>query len=126
RGGKQYYMSLNDGDGSAATNSASFFDIVVGSDTVHTLVGETPLGVGHHKASFSTTLERVVISNIADCDAVLTVYDYSDPANIEALATLTPEEAGWDGSSFATTCDPTYQMGLPPAPHGCATSALSG
>jgi len=126
RDGKQYYMSLNDGEDTAATNSASFIDVVADSDTVHTLVGETPLGIGHHKASFSTTLERVVISNIADCDDVLTVYDYSDPANIVALATLTPEDAGWDGSSFETTCDATYQMGLPPAPHGCATSALSG
>ena len=38
---------------------------------------------------------------------------------------LSSADAGWDGSSFARTCDPTYQTGLPPAPHGCATSTVS-
>jgi hypothetical protein len=125
--GKTYWLSLNDGtEGDLATNSACFLDVTPGSDSYLQHVGEAPVGVGHHKASFSATRERVVISNIADCERVLGVYDYSDIRQIQEVATFSSTDAGWDGSSFAKTCDPTYQMGLPPAPHGCATSRLSG
>jgi hypothetical protein len=127
RSGKSYWLALNDGTGGdPATNSAAFLDITPGSDRYLQHVGEAALGVGHHKASFSATRERVVISNIADCERVLGVYDYSDIRDIRELATLSAAGAGWDGSSFAKTCDPTYQTGVPPAPHGCATSKLSG
>lgn len=132
-GGKQYWVALNDGQqGQLATNSAVFVDITPGSSTRFQLVGEVGLGIGHHKASFSTTRERVVISNIADCDNVLSVYDYSNLASIQTLATFSGTDAGFDGpdpgeGNFNPTfCDPTYQRGLPPAPHGCATSPSSG
>jgi hypothetical protein len=125
--GKKYWLSLNDGtEGDAATNSACFLDITPGSDRYLQHVGEAPIGVGHHKATFSATRERVVITNIADCERVLGVYDYSDIQDITELAVLSATDAGWDGSSFDKTCDPTYQMGVPPAPHGCATSKSSG
>ncbi len=125
--GKSYWVALNDGeDGALSTNSARFIDVTAGSETYLKPVGEVALGAGHHKAAFSATTDRVVISNIADCDTVLAVYDYSNPADIKVLAKLSAEDAGWDGSSFEKTCDPTYQMGAPPAPHGCATSKESG
>lgn len=133
RGGAQYFMSLNDGtEGAPDTNSAALVDIADGSDKRFERVGEVALGVGHHKASFSSTKERVVISNISDCDNVLSVYDYSDIDNIEELATLTGEAAGWtaadpgDGNFDPRFCDVTYARGVPPAPHGCATSSVSG
>jgi YVTN family beta-propeller protein len=126
-GGKYYYVSLNDGqDGKPETNSANFIDLVSSSPTYLQAVGEVALGVGHHKAAFSSTKERVAISNIGDCDNVITVYDYSDVGSIKPLKTFTALDLGYDGSSFTTTCDPTYQMGLPPSPHGAATSKLSG
>jgi hypothetical protein len=125
--GKKYWLSLNDGtEGNLATNSACFLDITPGSDRYLQHVGEAPIGVGHHKATFSATRERVVISNIADCDRVLGVYDYSDIQQIREVAVMSSTDAGWDGSSFDKTCDPTYQMGVPPSPHGCATSKSSG
>lgn len=125
--GKTYWLSLNDGaEGKVETNSALFVDATIGSSSFMDAKGEVGLGIGHHKAAFSAAKERVVISNIADCDNVLSVYDYSDIASIKLLATLSAKDAGWDGSSFAKTCDPTYKMGLPPAPHGCATSMKSG
>jgi DNA-binding beta-propeller fold protein YncE len=71
-------------------------------------------------------------SNIADCDDVLSVYDYGDPGNIQKLATLTAAQAGFaaadpgPGNRDPLFCDPTYQRGAPPAPHGCATSPVSG
>jgi len=127
RTGRRYWVALNDGqEGTPATNTALFVDITPGSPTYLEPAGEVALGVGHHKASFSTTQERIVISNIADCDNVLSVYDYSDVAHIQVLASLTSSDAGWDGSSYPKTCDPTYQAGMPPAPHGCATSKVSG
>jgi YVTN family beta-propeller protein len=126
RAGKSYWMALDDGtDGMPATNAAVFIDLAPGSANYLKYAGEVGLGVGHHKATFSATTERVVISNISDCDNVLSVYDYANPAQIKMLATLTAKSAGWDGSSFPRTCDPTYKMGVPPAPHGCATSKVS-
>jgi hypothetical protein len=125
--GKTYWLALNDGtEGDRATNSAAFIDITPGSDRYLQHVGEAAVGIGHHKASFSATRERVVISNIADCDRVLGVYDYSDIDQIRVVAVMGSADAGWDGSSFEKTCDPTYQAGVPPAPHGCATSKVSG
>jgi hypothetical protein len=125
--GKKYWLSLNDGtEGDPATNSACLLDITPGSDRYLQHVAEFPIGVGHHKATFSATRERVVVTNIADCERVLGVYDYSDIQQIQEVAVLSSADAGWDGSSFDKTCDPTYQMGGAPAPHGCATSKLSG
>jgi hypothetical protein len=125
--GKTYWLSLNDGtEGERATNSACFVDVTPGSARYLQHVGEVPVGIGHHKATFSATRERVVISNIADCERVLGVYDYTDIDRIAEVAVMSSAEAGWDGSSFEKTCDPTYQMGVPPAPHGCATSKVSG
>ena len=124
-GGRQVWLTLNDGMGDKATNSATFIDCKAGSTSHHQVLGEVALGVGHHKAAFSVGRPRVVISNIADCDNVLTVYDYTDLTSIKPVATLSPQAAGWDGSSFPKTCDASYKMGVPPAPHGCTTSALS-
>lgn len=125
--GKRYWLALNDGEsGEIATNTARWIDITPGSETYLKPAGEVALGAGHHKAAFSATIERVVISNISDCDSVLAVYDYSDPANIKRIANMSAEDAGWDGSSFERTCDPMYMMGVPPAPHGCATSKEGG
>jgi hypothetical protein len=125
--GKTYWMSLNDGtEGDPASNSACFLDVSAESPRYLQAVGEVSIGIGHHKATFSANRERVVISNIADCDRVLSVYDYSDITQIREVASLTAAAAGWDGASFAKVCDPTYVMGVPPAPHGCATSKLSG
>jgi YVTN family beta-propeller protein len=124
-GDRQVWLTLNDGMGEKTTNSALFVDCKAGSGTHHQVLGEVALGVGHHKATFSITRPRVLITNIADCDNVLSVYDYTDVANVKTVGTLTAEAAGWDGSSFGRTCDPSYKMGVPPAPHGCATSVLS-
>lgn len=124
RSGRRYWMSLNDGDGTAATNSARFVDLTAGSESYLDAVGEVALGNGHHKAAFSATKERVVISNISDCDDVLSVFDYSDIAHVERIFKLSAKDAGWNDST--RLCDQTYQKGVPPAPHGCATSKVSG
>src|SRR4029077_7659528 len=131
--GRQYWVALNDGtQGEQNTTSAAFVDITAGSATRFQRVGEGALGIGHHKAAFSNTSERVVISNIADCENVLSVYDYSNIGHIQTLATLTAAAAGWpapdpgEGHFNPRFCDPTYQRGKPPAPHGCAASRLSG
>jgi len=133
RDGRQYWIALNDGiQGEQNTTSAAFIDITAGSATRFQRVGEVALGIGHHKAAFSTTTERVAISNIADCDNVLSVYEYSNIGQIRTLATLTSAAAGWtapdpgEGHFNPRFCDPTYHRGAPPAPHGCATSRLSG
>ena len=130
--GKQYWVTLNDGAGEAVQNSACFVDVTPDSETRFDMVGEVALGIGHHKASFSKTQPRMAISNISDCEDVISVYDFSDPAKVEVLATLTGAQAGFDRPDPGADnfdpffCDPTFERGRPPAPHGCATSALSG
>lgn len=127
RGGKQLYMALNDGQGGVAnTNTALFIHAKPGATNFLTVAGEVQVGLGHHKAAFSNTTDRVVITNIGDCSNVASVYDYSNPASITSLATFNAHQLGWDGGSRATTCDPTFANGAPPAPHGCATSKLTG
>jgi YVTN family beta-propeller protein len=127
--GKRYWISLNDGDEEQRdieTNSAVFVDIDPDSTTYLEMVGEVPLGIGHHEATFSATQDRVVISNGTDCDNVLGVYDYSDISDIRRLATISAVDAGFDGSSYATTCDPKYREGMPPVSNGCATAKATG
>jgi YVTN family beta-propeller protein len=131
-GGARYWMTLNDGEGALAENSACLVDVAPDSPTRFEMVGEFALGVGHHKAAFSATLPRVVVSNISDCSNVMTVYDFSNPAGAQSLITLTAANAGFpapdpgEGEFDPTFCDPTFERGLPPAPHGCATSPMSG
>jgi YVTN family beta-propeller protein len=128
--GKRFWAVMNDGT-AASDSSASFIDITPGSPTYLKLVGEVALGVGHHKATFSKTRMRMVASNIGDCVNVMSVYDFTDPAHITTIATLTGPQAGFaaadpgPGGFDPTFCDPTFARGLPPAPHGCGTSPTS-
>ncbi len=113
--GKQYWMALNDGATTAntpAANSAFFIDISDSTDKVNYLkaTGEIGLGIGHHKAAFSKTKQRVLISNISDTNKVFAVIDYSDLANIKETKSWSQDDLG---VKFAF-------------PHGCATSGKSG
>jgi hypothetical protein len=121
--GKRYFMALNDGAGKAEENSALFIDIALESRSRFKAVGEAKLGIGHHKASFSKTRPRATVSNLGDCETTLQVLDFSDPANVVEVKKIGAAELGWNGESYARTCDPTYKAGKPPAPHGVATGA---
>jgi hypothetical protein len=116
--GKRYWLTLNDGDGTAATNSALLVDVTKGSPDYLKPIGEVPLGIGHHKAGWSAAKPRAVITNIADCDRVVQVVDYSDPKAIQALATWSATDLG----GFDCAATPARR----PSPHGCATAATSG
>jgi len=132
RNGNRYWLALYDGmahpDGTPdpTTSKGRFINVKAGTANYLQGAGEVALGVGHHKAAFSNTQERLVISNISDCQNVLSAYDYTNIANIQTLKTWSAIELGWDGSTRARTCDPTFVNGAPPAPHGCATSKVSG
>ncbi|KFE68720.1 YncE family protein [Hyalangium minutum] len=116
RNGKRYWLTLNDGLSSQPeSSSALFVDATPGSATYLQAVGEVRLGKGHHKATFSSTRERVIISNLADCDDVLSVYDYSDVKNVQKVLTLS-------AGALGIACSLTAQV----TPHGCATSKVSG
>lgn len=124
--GRQYWLTMNDGAPSdPASNSALFIDLAKDSKTYLEPVAELAVGLGHHKAAFSATKHRVVISNMSDCQNVLSVYDFTDLADLRTLATLSAAAAGFDGSSRQKTCDPTRQNGGPLSPHGCATNAIT-
>jgi hypothetical protein len=113
-GGKQFWTANNDGDGTAATNSVVFIDVVPDSATFLKAVGEIPLGIGHHKNAWSQGRARVSISNIADCDNVVQVIDYSDPTRPTLVKKWSAAEL--DG---ARTCGP----GMGASPHGGAAAA---
>jgi YVTN family beta-propeller protein len=133
QGGKRVWLTLNDGASpalgepaaQAATNSALLVDVTKGSPTWLKPFGEVPLGIGHHKAGFSATRPRVVITNISDCDKVIHVLDYSDPKAIREVALWSAVDLGWDGSTPAKTCGSPLPK-TRPSPHGCATAATSG
>jgi YVTN family beta-propeller protein len=127
RSGRRYWVALNDGASfDAGTNSARFIGAKAGGGDYLKAKGEVNLGKGHHKATFSNTKERAIFSNIGDCDNVLGVYDYSNIADIKTLKTFSAADFGWDGGSFAQRCDQTFTNGVPPSPHGCATSKVNG
>jgi hypothetical protein len=124
--GRQYLVSLNDGPQSGNTadrNSALFVDINPDSPTYLQPVGECPCGVGHHKLGFSTTTERVLITNIADPDNVMTIYDYSDISNIAVVMTITGQDLVNAGVTPAV--GPPLTAGSF-RPHGSASSKRSG
>lgn len=114
RNGKRYWVALNDGTpGDKPGNSARFVQVAEGHADYLKAVGEVPLGLGHHKAAWSTRSERGVISSIGDTSDILTVIDYSDIGAIKRLATLDWKAAG-------------LEFGKPASPHGCGISKASG
>lgn len=126
--GRRWWMTNNDGaSGMLGTNSITFIDLVPSSPAFLMPIGETLLsGQGHHKATFSDAMHRVSISNIADCDAIVSVYDFSGLASgsnlVTTLETLTGAEAGVDAMSTNRRCD---TMGRP-GPHGAGTAFAAG
>ena len=68
----------------------------------------------------------MVASNIADCSDVLSVYDYSNPADIKLVKSFAAKDLGYDQSSALRTCDVTGKTGVNLAPHGVGTSAATG
>ena len=121
RGREKYWIASSDHD-NAAPSSVSLFDIDPDSPTYLTRVGEHPLGTGHHKAAVSSRTPRMVLSNMFDCDTVLEVIDFTNPADIETVAILSAEEAGWDG--VTRTC--SVEESALPRPHGCAYADATG
>jgi YVTN family beta-propeller protein len=132
-GGRQYYVALNDGVeastpvGEAPKDSSlALIDVVPGSATYLKPVGEVRLGRGHHKVAFSNTRARMVASNIGDCKDVLSVYDFSNPAEIKLVKSFSAKEFGFDGSTAMKTCDEAAKAGVRLSPHGVGTSAATG
>gem|GEM_PF-1438962 len=125
--GKRYWVTMNDGNGTAPSNSMRFLDLDTASDTYLKPVGEAALGIGHHKAAFSPKKARVVVSNIADCGVLMAVFDFSDIGDIRRIAALDAAGAGFDGSDRMHTCDQTAgsATGIRPSPHGCAAAGNS-
>ena len=132
-GGRQFYVTLNDGVvadtpvGEVPKDSSlALIDVDPASPTYLKLAGEVRLGRGHHKVAFSNTRARMVASNIADCSDVLSVYDYSNPADIKLVKSFAARDLGYDQSSAAKICDVTGKTGVNLAPHGVGTSAATG
>jgi YVTN family beta-propeller protein len=96
------------------------------SPTFLKAVGETRLGIGHHKVGFSMKRPRLAVSNIADCSDVVSVYDYQTPSAIKLVKTFSATDLGYDGSTPLKTCDETGKVGLMLSPHGTGTSAATG
>ena len=132
-GGRQFYVALNDGVvadtpvGEVPKDSSlTLIDVIPSSTDYLKPVGEVRLGRGHHKLAFSNTRARMVASNIADCNDVLSVYDFSSPADIKLVKTFSAKDLGYDGSSALKTCDVTGKTGVSLSPHGVGTSAATG
>ena len=130
--GKQYAVVLNDGvasktkKGERPTDSSMLLiNAVEGHPGFLKPVGETRLGTGHHKASFSMTRQRMAVSNIYDCSDVVSIYDYGHLPEIRLIKSFSATDLGYDGSTFLKTCDETGKAGVMLSPHGTGTSAAS-
>lgn len=132
-GGRQFHVAVMDGQEARTPagqrpqdSTAMFTDVTPASATRLQAVGEVRLGIGHHKLAFSARLPRFVASNIGDCEVVLGLYDFTDPAAIRRIAAMGPAALGLDGSSAERRCDASRANGVRPAPHGTATAPLNG
>src|SRR5262249_41722835 len=81
--GRQYAVVLNDGNERATPKSERpkdstllLVDAVQSSPTFLKPVGETRLGIGHHKVGFSMKRPQLAVSNSSDCSDVISIYDY--------------------------------------------------
>jgi hypothetical protein len=106
--GKQYAVVLNDGvprntmKGERPTDSTLLLiDVVEGSPNFLKPVGETRLGIGHHKAGISMKRPRLAVSNILDCSDVISVYDYGDPLAIKLVKSFSAADFGYQGIDVA-------------------------
>jgi YVTN family beta-propeller protein len=131
--GRQYAVVLNDGNergtpkGERPKDSTLLLiDAVQSSPTFLKPVGETRLGIGHHKVGFSMKRPRLAVSNIADCSDVVSVFDYTNPSDIKLVKTFSAADLGYDGSTPLKACDETGKVGLMLSPHGTGTSAATG
>jgi YVTN family beta-propeller protein len=131
--GRQYAVVLNDGNergtpkGERPKDSTLLLiDAVQSSPTFLKPVGETRLGVGHHKVGFSMKRPRLAVSNISDCSDVVSIFDYTNPSDIKLIKTFSAADLGYDGSTPLKTCDETGKVGLMLSPHGTGTSAATG
>ena len=131
--GRQYAVVLNDGNerGTAKgerpkDSTLLLIDAVQSSPTFLKPVGETRLGIGHHKVGFSMKRPRLAVSNISDCTDVVSVFDYTNPSDIKLVKTFSAADLGYDGSTPLKTCDETGKVGLMLSPHGTGTSAATG
>jgi YVTN family beta-propeller protein len=131
--GRQYVVVLNDGNERSTAkgerpkdSTLLLIDAVQSSPTFLKPVGETRLGIGHHKVGFSIKRPRLAVSNIADCSDVVSVYDYQNPSDIKLIKTFSAADLGYDGSTPLKTCDETGKAGMMLSPHGTGTSAATG
>jgi YVTN family beta-propeller protein len=127
---RQYVVVLNDGNERSTPkgerpkdSTLLLIDAVQSSPTFLKPMGEARLGIGHHKASFSTKRPRLAVSNISDCSDVVSVYDFQNPSDIKLVKTFSAADLGYDGSTPLKTCDETGKIGLMLSPHGTGTSA---
>jgi len=131
--GRQYVVVLNDGNergtpkGERPKDSTLLLvDAAQSSPTFLKPLGETRLGIGHHKVGFSMKRPRLAVSNIADCSDIVSVYDYQNPSDIKLVKTFSAADLGYDGSTPLKTCDETGKAGVMLSPHGTGTSAATG
>jgi YVTN family beta-propeller protein len=131
--GREYAIVLNDGNERATPkgerpkdSTLLLIDAVQSSPTFLQRVGETRLGIGHHKVGFSMKRPLLAVSNISDCTDVVSVFDYTNPSDIKLVKTFSAADLGYDGSTPLKTCDETGKVGLMLSPHGTGTSAATG
>src|SRR5260221_5108870 len=132
-GGRQYVIVLNDGNergtpkGERPKDSTLLLiDAMPSSPTYLKPVGETRLGIGHHKTGFSMERPAVAVASISDCSDVVSVYDYQNASEIKLIKTFSAADLGYDGSTPLKTCDETGKAGLMASPHATGTSAPTG
>jgi hypothetical protein len=125
-GGRQFFISVTDGNAAATDSALTAIDVTPGSPTRLTVVGEVRKGNGHSKLAFSPASGRFSASNISDCDEVLGVYQINGQGQMTRITAIDAAQLGFDGSSREKTCDATGREGVRLSPHGTTTAPVNG
>jgi hypothetical protein len=133
RDGRQFFIAVTDGNagatapGAEAVDSAlTAVDVTPGSPTRLSVVGEARKGNGHGKLAFSPVTGRFTVSNIADCDEVVGLYEIDARGRMSRVAAVDAAKLGYDGATRERTCDATGREGVRLSPHGTATAPVNG
>jgi len=115
------YAVAHDGENRDKDSTVAFFEVLPQSPGL-AFVGEVRVGAGHHKLAHFPGQDWVSVSNINDCDQVLSVLDVSQPEQPRVTHVIGATQLGYTGDGSEKRCDATGKQGRALRPHGAAAS----
>lgn len=115
------YAVAHDGENRDKDSTVAFFEVLPQAPGL-AFAGEVRVGAGHHKLAHFPGQDWVSVSNINDCEQVLSVLDVSQPAQPRVVHAIGATQLGYSGESPEKRCDAAGKQGRALRPHGAAAS----